>query len=179
MPSLCKQGVRGSSPLGSTISPCQRPFRHPKKLSKAQVQQQSTATVREQVMMLAVVFEPLADAFSAGKSSRWSLGCMHPSVTAIWLWRSICMLGTSAQTSAGSVPAPSPPASAPPGSSCPTWATPLAVRPPARTPPLVSEGVDVGDRSPQAVSMVARSSRTRRRSRSGVKRGRSKQPTLP
>jgi hypothetical protein len=93
MPWLCKQGVRGSSPLGSTISPCQRHFRHPKKLSKAQVQQQSTATVREQVMMLAVVFEPLADAFSAGKSSRWSLGCMHPSVTAIWLWRSICMLG--------------------------------------------------------------------------------------
>jgi hypothetical protein len=60
--------------------------------------------------------------------------------------------GTSAQTSAESVPAPSPPASAPPGSSCPTWATPLAMRPPARTPPLVSEGVDVGDRSPQAVS---------------------------
>jgi hypothetical protein len=35
---LCKQGVRGSSPLGSTISPCQRHFRHSKKLSKAQVQ---------------------------------------------------------------------------------------------------------------------------------------------
>ena len=26
MPSLCKQGVRGSSPLGSTICPCQRHF---------------------------------------------------------------------------------------------------------------------------------------------------------
>ena len=55
----------------------------------SKVQQQCES----RVMMLAVVFEPLADAFSAGKLSRWSLGCMHPSVTAIWLWRSICMLG--------------------------------------------------------------------------------------
>ena len=40
---LCKQGVRGSSPLGSTAS--QRHFRHPTNLRETRVQQQSTATV--------------------------------------------------------------------------------------------------------------------------------------
>jgi hypothetical protein len=62
--------------------------------------------------MLAVVFEPLADAFSAGKSSRWSLGC-HASIRDCNLVVAQYLHArTSAQTSAGSVPAPSPPAAA-------------------------------------------------------------------
>ena len=43
VPPLCKQGVRGSSPLGSTVS--QRHFRYPNTLPGARVKQQSTATV--------------------------------------------------------------------------------------------------------------------------------------
>jgi hypothetical protein len=67
MPSLCKQGVRGSSPLGSTISPCQRHFLHAKELSKTRIQQQSTATVpaRDDARS---GFEPLAERLQRSQS---------------------------------------------------------------------------------------------------------------
>ena len=56
---LCKQGVRGSSPLGSTICPCQRHFIGRRSPQGAQVQQQSTATVAAAGVLVA--FQPLTE----------------------------------------------------------------------------------------------------------------------
>jgi hypothetical protein len=73
---LCKQGVRGSSPLGSTLVSgtfasrrnCERPE------YSSKVQQRC-----RRVVMLSGLRAARRAPSTLSKSSRWSLGCIHPS----------------------------------------------------------------------------------------------------